>query len=75
MPLLILFGCGRPQVSSDAQFLAEIEQIPAIDNHAHPVCPPATAPGDRDFDALPVDNTFSPMPIISGFTRPSSVGP
>jgi len=56
MPLLILFGCGRPQVSSDAQFLAEIEQIPAIDNHAHQVCPPATAPGDRDFDALPVDN-------------------
>ena len=40
----------------NAQLLPEIQQIPAIDNHAHPVCPPATVPGDRDFDALPVDS-------------------
>jgi hypothetical protein len=39
-----------------AQLLTEIERIPAIDDHAHPVCPPVTVPGDRDFDALPVDH-------------------
>jgi predicted TIM-barrel fold metal-dependent hydrolase len=43
--------------SVDPQIAAEIANIKAIDNHAHPVRP--TAPGeppDRDFDALPVDN-------------------
>jgi hypothetical protein len=42
--------------AASAQFLTEIASIPAIDNHAHPVCPPSTVPGDRDFDALPVDS-------------------
>lgn len=55
--LLILSACGLAQAREAAdEFLAQIERIPAIDNHAHPVCPPATVPGDRDFDALPVDN-------------------
>lgn len=42
---------------ADARLLAEIRNIPAIDNHAHPVRPvaPGEAP-DRDYDALPVDN-------------------
>jgi hypothetical protein len=48
--LVIASGCAR-----EPGLLSEIERIPAIDDHAHPVCPPATVPGDRDFDALPVD--------------------
>ncbi len=49
--LVMAVGCGR-----EPQLLSDIQQIQAIDDHAHPVCPPATVPGDRDFDALPVDN-------------------
>jgi hypothetical protein len=57
LSLLLQNASGFEQsTGGDARFLAEIERIPAIDNHAHPVCPPATVPGDRDFDALPVDN-------------------
>jgi len=37
----------------DPQLATEIAGIKAIDNHAHPVL---AAPGDREFDALPVDN-------------------
>ncbi len=35
------------------QLAAEIAGIKAIDNHAHPVL---ASPGDREFDALPVDS-------------------
>ena len=42
---------------ADAQLLAEIRSIPAIDNHAHPVRPVRSGEApDRDYDALPVDN-------------------
>jgi len=54
--LLLLAGCRRdPQV--DSRIAAEIANIQAIDNHAHPVRPTAggEAP-DMEFDALPVDN-------------------
>jgi predicted TIM-barrel fold metal-dependent hydrolase len=56
--LVVLLSMASVSLAADshAQFLAEIASIPAIDNHAHPVCPPATVPGDRDFDALPVDS-------------------
>jgi uncharacterized protein len=41
----------------DAQLAAEIANIKAIDNHAHPVRPVAPGePPDTEFDALPVDN-------------------
>ena len=57
-PLLALAACGRaPQPAVDAELAAEIQQIRAIDNHAHPVR--FTAPGeapDRGYDALPVEN-------------------
>jgi hypothetical protein len=43
-------------MAADDPLLPHIQEITAIDNHAHPVCPPATVPGDRDFDALPVDH-------------------
>ena len=34
----------------------EIDSIPAIDNHAHPMLSPPADATDREFDALPVDN-------------------
>ena len=34
----------------------EIDGIPAIDNHAHPMLSPPADATDREFDALPVDN-------------------
>jgi hypothetical protein len=61
---LLCIGCERvpesavqPLPDADAQLLAEIRSIPAIDNHAHPVRPVAVGEApDRDYDALPVDN-------------------
>ena len=55
LPVLILLaGCSRePQAAIDPQLAGEIAAIKAIDNHAHPVL---AAEGDREFDALPVDN-------------------
>ena len=54
---LLVTGCTRPQPAADADLAAEIDRIPAIDNHAHPVrMTAANQPPDRDFDALPVDN-------------------
>src|ERR1700689_3525822 len=56
--VLTLAACERaPLPAADPDLLKEIQSIPAIDNHAHPVRP--TAPGetpDRDYDALPVAN-------------------
>ena len=50
---LLLAACNREQAAVDPQLAAEIAGIKAIDNHAHPML---AAPGDREFDALPVDN-------------------
>ena len=50
---LLLAACNREQTAVDPQLAAEIAGIKAIDNHAHPVL---AAPGDREFDALPVDH-------------------
>jgi uncharacterized protein len=50
---LLLAACNREQPAVDPQLAAAISAIKAIDNHAHPVL---SAPGDREFDALPVDN-------------------
>ncbi len=50
---LLLAACSREQPAVDPQLAAEIANIKAIDNHAHPAL---AAPGDREFDALPVDN-------------------
>ncbi len=68
MRLLLLLVLA---IGAQAQLLKEIEAIPAIDDHAHPVCPPATVPGDRDFDALPVDNLEPESdPLLSRPTNP-----
>jgi len=55
---LAFAGCSRtPQPLADPNLAAEIRQIKAIDNHAHPVrwVVPGEKP-DRGFDALPVDS-------------------
>src|SRR6476646_10956367 len=55
--LTLVAACNQPRPAADANLIAEIDGIRAIDNHAHPVR--ITASGekpDRDFDALPVDN-------------------
>src|SRR5215475_14524037 len=54
LPLPLLFAsCARELPVVDPQLAAGIAGIKAIDNHAHPVL---SSPGDREFDALPVDN-------------------
>jgi predicted TIM-barrel fold metal-dependent hydrolase len=55
---LLLAGCAREAAPlADPGILAEVRQIRAIDNHAHPVrAATAGEPPDRGFDALPVDN-------------------
>src|SRR5882724_9824623 len=54
LAVVLFAACSRtPATAIDAQLAAEIEGIKAIDNHAHPVL---AAAGDREFDALPVDN-------------------
>jgi predicted TIM-barrel fold metal-dependent hydrolase len=51
---LFLASCARePAPAIDPSLAADIAQIKAIDNHAHPVL---NTPGDREFDALPVDH-------------------
>jgi uncharacterized protein len=54
---ILLAGCGRaPEQPADPGIVAEVRQIRAIDNHAHPVRPVFNGPPDREFDALPVEN-------------------
>lgn len=52
--LVSLLGAARAQ-NADPQLLAEINRIPAIDNHSHP--PKLVGPGEKDddYDALPCD--------------------
>ena len=60
--ILLMSSCSRApnpggMAGADPGLLAEIQAIPAIDNHAHPVrVVGAGEPADRGFDALPVDN-------------------
>jgi len=55
--LVLLACCARERPTADPDLQSEIDRVPAIDNHAHPVrYVPAGNPPDRFFDALPVDN-------------------
>jgi predicted TIM-barrel fold metal-dependent hydrolase len=54
-----LFSAAITQAQSptiDPTLAAQIANIPAIDNHAHPLLSPPAYATDRNFDALPVDN-------------------
>src|SRR3954452_15391063 len=53
--LLLCAAAASAQASPDPALLAEIQKIPAIDNHTHVMR--VTAPGEKDteFDALPCD--------------------
>ncbi len=57
---LILIAGIRPVHAQQPAILPdlarEIDSIPAIDNHAHPMLSPPADATDREFDALPVDN-------------------
>src|SRR4051812_4601201 len=57
-PLLFLAGCrSQREAAADPDLEREIDEIRAVDNHAHPVrFTAAGEPPDRGFDALPVDN-------------------
>src|SRR5690242_14899188 len=56
-PVLLLSGCASNTGLVDSDLASEIDRIPAIDNHAHPVrVVSAGEQPDRLFDALPVDN-------------------
>jgi hypothetical protein len=44
------------QPAIDPAIAREIDNIAAIDNHAHPMLSPPADATDREFDALPVDN-------------------
>ncbi len=57
LPILVC-GCSvEQQRPADPDLLSAIQQIRAIDDHAHPVrFTRSSEPPDRDFDALPVEN-------------------
>ena len=59
--VLLLAACSRELPPVDPQLAAAIAGIKAIDNHAHPVL---TAPGDREFDALPVAVYTRDQPLL-----------
>jgi uncharacterized protein len=44
------------QLGIAPELAREIDSIPAIDNHAHPMLSPPADATDREFDALPVDS-------------------
>src|SRR5215467_6350488 len=68
--VLMLSGCASEKPLADPDLAAEIDRIPAIDNHAHPVrVVGAGEQPDRFFDALPVDNMEAqsdPLNLRSG---------
>ena len=51
----LVSASGTAQMSPDAEILAEVNRIKAVDNHTH--VPKVVRPGERDddFDALPCD--------------------
>src|SRR5882757_6198050 len=54
--LFVVLSASAQSPSIDPTLAAQIETIPAIDNHAHPLLSPPAYATDRNFDALPVDN-------------------
>ncbi len=61
--LVLLCSCGeRPNgaLHIDSSIAAELKQVRAIDNHAHPQKVVSAGEVDRDFDALPADAIEEP---------------
>jgi len=74
--LLILWSTAIiAQTRADPDLLAEINNIKAIDNHAHPLR--YVSPGERpddEFDALPLDNIDPfPLPVRLSPTNPEFI--
>ena len=67
------FACSLAAVAQNAPdpaLLAEIQKIPAIDNHTHVM--KVTAPGEKDtlFDALPCEVEAWDIPVFLRPDRP-----
>lgn len=68
---VLMTACAPPNVSNaprqqiDSQLAAEIDSIPAIDNHAHPTRVVNEGEKDAEFDALPVEmmEPYDTMPL------------
>ncbi len=54
VPLLLSLGAVA-QISPDPQILAEVNRIPAVDNHTHVMSVVTPGEKDDDYDALPCD--------------------
>lgn len=72
---LLAATAARAQTPVDSALAAEIDRIPAIDNHAHPVRPPlpGLAP-DSEYDALPAD-AMSPFALAERWAPGSDAWP
>lgn len=75
--LFLLFACSAAfaQNAPDPALLADIQKIPAIDNHTHVM--KVTAPGEADteFDALPCDTLEAwDYPVFLRPDRPEVIG-
>lgn len=74
--VVFLFACvlaAAAQYAPDPALLAEIQKIPAIDNHTHVM--KVTAPGEKDteFDALPCEVEPWDLPVFLRPDRPEVV--
>jgi predicted TIM-barrel fold metal-dependent hydrolase len=70
-------GCSKPSAQDpyvDASVASELRQIPAIDNHAHPMAVSAPGEEDHDYDALSMEGVQDlAMPAV--FREDSSYFP
>jgi predicted TIM-barrel fold metal-dependent hydrolase len=68
---VLLAGCEKQTATIDPQLATEIAAIKAVDNHAHPVRPPAAGEApDHEYDALPVESLEPASDPVR--TRPGS---
>ncbi len=70
--LCLLSGCNRPPASDlyvNSSIESELRQIPAIDNHAHPMKVVSAGEQDHDYDALSMEgiqDLAMPAPFREG---------
>jgi len=69
--LLISGALAAAQIAPDPQILAEVNRIPAVDNHTHVVKVAGSGEKDDDFDALPCDPLeASETPFMASLENP-----